>query len=45
MLIQVHRVTPFVGVWIEIQRIVAKIIGMQVTPFVGVWIEMLFQIV
>ena len=33
------RVTPFVGVWIEIAKIVQLYNEHLVTPFVGVWIE------
>ena len=32
-------VTPFVGVWIEIDLWESSVSPMQVTPFVGVWIE------
>ena len=32
-------VTPFVGVWIEIQVLRKEILLHGVTPFVGVWIE------
>ena len=32
-------VTPFVGVWIEIIRIIDLLPIPLVTPFVGVWIE------
>ena len=32
-------VTPFVGVWIEIQKLLRTNQGNMVTPFVGVWIE------
>ena len=32
-------VTPFVGVWIEIDTEWADAIQKSVTPFVGVWIE------
>ena len=34
-------VTPFVGVWIEIQVTPFSAISTIVTPFVGVWIEIL----
>ena len=33
-------VTPFVGVWIEIARLLLLQKVQTVTPFVGVWIEM-----
>ena len=33
------RVTPFVGVWIEIMPRETMLSVIQVTPFVGVWIE------
>ena len=32
-------VTPFAGVWIEIQKLNTSIKNMTVTPFAGVWIE------
>ena len=32
-------VTPFVGVWIEINALLNLIGSSGVTPFVGVWIE------
>ena len=32
-------VTPFVGVWIETQKLAEKQKKEYVTPFVGVWIE------
>ena len=34
-----NRVTPFVGVWIEITTVLVVTLLTQVTPFVGVWIE------
>ena len=34
-----HRVTPFVGVWIETYRSEQRRQQHRVTPFVGVWIE------
>ena len=34
-----HRVTPFVGVWIETTVIKSMMHTAIVTPFVGVWIE------
>ena len=37
-------VTPFVGVWIEIECMAYKIIARLVTPFVGVWIEILLKL-
>ena len=33
------KVTPFVGVWIEIMQYLNPCNKGQVTPFVGVWIE------
>ena len=33
------KVTPFVGVWIEIARLLLLQKVQTVTPFVGVWIE------
>ena len=33
-------VTPFTGVWIEIQMLLRNDAGTIVTPFTGVWIEM-----
>ena len=33
------QVTPFVGVWIEIERMGLHSRCRRVTPFVGVWIE------
>ena len=33
------KVTPFVGVWIEIRLYTLKAAYKHVTPFVGVWIE------
>ena len=35
----VHKVTPFVGVWIETLGAVDAYFKIYVTPFVGVWIE------
>ena len=35
------RVTPFVGVWIEILDEIKEVVKNNVTPFVGVWIEIL----
>ena len=32
-------VTPFVGVWIEIEEFLHSMVVRFVTPFVGVWIE------
>ena len=32
-------VAPFVGVWIEIDKMVRMCIMINVAPFVGVWIE------
>ena len=37
------RVTPLVGVWIEIHPIINIIIKHTVTPLVGVWIEIPIQ--
>ena len=37
-------VTPFVGVWIEINKTVLSALSFSVTPFVGVWIEILCMI-
>ena len=34
-------VTPFMGVWIEIQQSVRIEAVITVTPFMGVWIEIL----
>ena len=36
---QGHEVTPFVGVWIEMNDPDSNGGGSTVTPFVGVWIE------
>ena len=36
-----NRVTPFVGVWIEIHIQQINSVGICVTLFVGVWIEIL----
>ena len=33
------KVTPFVGVWIEIKHLSELMNAVEVTPFVGVWIE------
>ena len=33
------RVTPYVGVWIEIMCLMSIAAGYWVTPYVGVWIE------
>ena len=33
------KVTPFVGVWIEIMHTFVSTVMLSVTPFVGVWIE------
>ena len=33
-------VTPFAGVWIEINTARTILVSKQVTPFAGVWIEM-----
>ena len=38
---QLDKVTPFVGVWIEICIVGNTGCGKSVTPFVGVWIEIL----
>ena len=35
----VHKVTPFVGVWIETPGEPKNRRAQNVTPFVGVWIE------
>ena len=34
-----RKVTPCVGVWIEIRHVCTKRMGNEVTPCVGVWIE------
>ena len=34
-------VTPFAGVWIEIQSVLPKGLMPSVTPFAGVWIEII----
>ena len=39
-----NKVTPFVGVWIEINKTVLSALSFSVTPFVGVWIEILCMI-
>ena len=39
MLYSINHVTPFVGVWIEIENSCFVIAHLVVTPFVGVWIE------
>ena len=36
---QNQEVTPFAGVWIEINRIASVRVFLVVTPFAGVWIE------
>ncbi len=33
------KVTPCVGVWIEINKEILEKVGCSVTPCVGVWIE------
>ena len=33
------KVTPCMGVWIEIREDFAKRLGLKVTPCMGVWIE------
>ncbi len=35
----VFRVTPYVGVWIEISDLLSCLGRTKVTPYVGVWIE------
>ena len=37
-------VTPFAGVWIEIEHTGCAQITVAVTPFAGVWIEILFKV-
>ena len=37
--VQMLKVTPFVGVWIEIYEEFIYELREEVTPFVGVWIE------
>ena len=32
-------VTPYAGVWIEIDKYHEDIVSFQVTPYAGVWIE------
>ena len=39
MLIDIFKVTPFVGVWIETVTTSLVTTRSTVTPFVGVWIE------
>ena len=40
-----HRVvTPFTGVWIEMDLLVHQSKNYAVTPFTGVWIEILMHI-
>ena len=34
-----NTVTPFVGVWIETNKVKRNAFDLTVTPFVGVWIE------
>ena len=34
-----HKVTPYVGVWIETISAMSTSIAAMVTPYVGVWIE------
>ena len=41
----VFRVTPYVGVWIEINSIQRKLGMNTVTPYVGVWIEIVLLLV
>ena len=36
-------VTPFAGVWIEIDRLMLNAKTYNVTPFAGVWIEILSE--
>ena len=36
------KVTPFVGVWIEIGKVEFFKKYVEVTPFVGVWIEIIY---
>ncbi len=38
------RVTPHVGVWIEILMTQELLPGARVTPHVGVWIEMTLRL-
>ena len=40
--LNVKKVTPFVGVWIETNLRSAFALDKLVTPFVGVWIETLY---
>ena len=37
------EVTPYVGVWIEIDITPEQIIEIMVTPYVGVWIEIFLR--
>ena len=39
---RLHLVTPFTGVWIEIDIAVRYVVCIIVTPFTGVWIEIGF---
>ena len=32
-------VAPFVGVWVEIEKVVLEVYNHLVAPFVGVWVE------
>ena len=43
LLLEDPEVTPFVGVWIEMIKIIGLPSSNIVTPFVGVWIEILQQ--
>ena len=42
-ILAIIAVTPFAGVWIEMDNLVASIGQIAVTPFAGVWIEIMFS--
>ena len=43
LFIDIAQVTPFAGVWIEIELDHPVLTHKSVTPFAGVWIEILTQ--
>ena len=42
--LSLYRVTPCVGVWIEMPVCEGRPSGLCVTPCVGVWIEIIFPL-
>ena len=40
---QQHSVTPYAGVWIEIDHLLHILCHRLVTPYAGVWIEMILE--